>query len=178
MVKTCAVLMLSSLMSLILVLPAWSEEPKLGVVEPQKILEATKEGKKIKASLEDYVKTRQRLIESEEADLKKVQGDLAQGASLSQAAQEGKEEAFRKKAVAYQRHVQELENDIQNKKREVLGEFSKKIEQIVIEIAEKEKIGLVLDKGENGPGTAVLYSHPSINLTDRVIKVLDSKPGP
>ena len=171
--KTCTVLMLTSLMCLASVLPAWSEEPKIGVIEPQKILEETKEGKKIKASLEDYVKTRQRLIESEEADLKKLQGDLAQATGLSQAAQEEKEEAFRKRAVAYQRHVQELENEIQSKKREVLGEFSKKIEQVVNEIAEKEKFGLVLDKGENGPGTLVLYSHPSINLTDRVIKALD-----
>ena len=176
--KTFTALMLTSLMSLASVLPAWSEEPKIGVVEPQKILEATKEGKKIKALLEEYVKTRQRLIESEEADLKKAQEDLAQAPAPSQAVQEGKEEAFRKKAVAYQRHVQELENDIQSKKREVLGEFSKKIEQVVIEIAEKEKIGLVLDKGENGPGSVVLYSHPSINFTDRVTKILDNKPAP
>jgi Skp family chaperone for outer membrane proteins len=56
-----------------------------------------------------------------------------------------------------------------------LGEFSKKIEQEVKEIAEKERIGLVFDKGESGPGTMVLYSHPSINLTDRVIKALDGK---
>jgi outer membrane protein len=178
MVKT-HILLLLGLMVLTWVPPAWSEETKIGVIEPQRILEMTKEGKKIKASLEDYVKTRQRLIESEEGDLKKFQEDLAQqGTVLSPAALQAKEEAFRQKAVAYQRHIQELENDIQTKKREVLGEFSKKLEQVVIAIADKEGIGLVLDKGESGPGTMVLYNHPSINLTDRVIKMLDSKPGP
>lgn len=179
MVKTHRVLMLAGVMALAWALPAWSEEPKIGVIEPQKILENTKEGKKIKASLEDYVKTRQRLIESEEADLKKFQQDLAQpGTASSPAVQQAKEEGFRQKAVAYQRHVQELENDIQTKKREVLGEFTKKIEKVVMEIADKEGIGLVFDKGESGVGTLVIYNHPSINLTDRVIKTLDSKPSP
>ena len=178
MFKSHNVLMLVGVMAVAWVLPAWAEEPKIGVIEPQRILEGTKEGKKIKALLEEYVKTRQRLIDSEEADLKNSQEGLAQqDTGTSSAAQQAKEEAFRQKALAYQRHVQELENDIQTKKRDVLGEFTKKIEQVVIEIAQKEGIGLVLDQGENGPGTLVLYSHPSINLTDRAIKALDAKPG-
>jgi outer membrane protein len=117
MVKTHRVLILVGLTALAWVPPAWSEESKIGVIEPQRILEMTKEGKKIKASLEDYVKTRQRLIESEEADLKKFQEDAAQQATvLSPAAQQAKEEEFRQKAVVYQRHIQELENEIQIKK--------------------------------------------------------------
>ena len=178
MVKTQSVLMLVGMMTLVWGLPAWSEEPKIGVIEPQKLLDTTKMGKKIKASLEAYVKTRQRLIESEEADLKKFQEDLAlQGTVLSPAVQQEKEEAFRQKAGTYQRHVRELEDEIQIKKREVLGEFTKKIEQVVTEIAEKERIDLVVEKGDSGTGTLILYSQPSINLTDRVIKELDKKEG-
>ena len=79
-------------------LPAWAQELKIGVVEPQKVLEATKAGKKIKDSLADYVKTRQRLLDSEAEDLKKIEEDLAkQGAVLSAGAKQEKEEAFRQK---------------------------------------------------------------------------------
>jgi outer membrane protein len=158
--------------------PAWADELKIGVIEPQKILEGTKAGKKLMASLEDYVKTRQRLIESEEVDIKKVQADLAQqSAVLNPAAKQEKEDEFRQRVGAYQRHVQELEGEILAKKREVLGAFTKQVEQVVTEIAAKERITLVVEKGDSGAGTLILYSHPSINLTDRVIKALDSRAG-
>src|SRR5437867_5746454 len=64
--------------------PAWGTELKIGVVEPQKILDGTKSGKKIKDSLAEYVKIRQKLIDQEEEDLKKIEEDLVkQGAVLS-----------------------------------------------------------------------------------------------
>ena len=50
---------------------AGAEELKIGVINPQKVLEATKQGKKVKQTLAEYVQTRQKLLESEAADLKK-----------------------------------------------------------------------------------------------------------
>jgi len=46
---------------------------------------------------------------------------------------------------------------------------------VVREIAEKEQLTLVMEKGDAGPGAVIMYSEPSINLTDRVIKALDGK---
>jgi len=46
---------------------------------------------------------------------------------------------------------------------------------VVREIAEKEQITLVVEKGDAGPGALIMYSEPSINLTDRVIKAFESK---
>ena len=40
-------------------------------------------------------------------------------------------------------------------------------------IADKEKLSLVVEKGDNGAGALVVYSHPSLDITDRVIKELD-----
>ncbi|SRR5712692_4645743 len=159
-------------------LPAWAEELKIAVIEPQKVLEATKAGRKIKGSLADYVRTRQRLLDSEAEDLKKIEEGLAkQGAGLSAETRQEKEGAFRQKVVEYQRRVQELEREVQAKKAEMLGEFTKTIEQVVREIAEKEKISLVVEKGDNGYGALVLFNHPSVDLTGRVIKELDSRKG-
>ena len=155
---------------------AGAAELKVGVIDPQKVFEGTKRGKKIKETLADYVQTRQRLIQSEEADLKKLEEDLAKRASsLSAQAKQEKEQAFQQKMTAYQRRVQELEGEVQAKKREVLGEFTKAIEQVVQEIAEKEKIVLVMEKGGTNAGRLVLYSEDSLDLTARVIKALDSK---
>src|SRR2546427_8586849 len=75
--------------------PAWGTELKIGVVEPQKSLDGTKSGKKIKDSLAEYVKIRQKLIDQEEEDLKKIEEDLVkQGAVLSPEAKKEKEFFF------------------------------------------------------------------------------------
>ena len=148
----------------------------IGVIEPQKVLDATKAGKRIKDALADYVNTRQRLIESEEQDIKAMEEDLVkQGADLSPEAKQEKEGGIRQKLMTYRRHVEELEGEVQTKKRELLSDFTTKIEHVVREIAEKEQITLVVEKGDAGPGALIMYSEPSINLTDRVIKAFESK---
>jgi len=157
-------------------LPGLAADLPIGVVEPQKVLDGTKAGRKVKNALADYVNTRQRLIESEEQDIKAMEEDLfKQGAALSPETKQEKEEVIRQKLLTYQRHVRELEGEVQTKKRELLSDFTEKIEQVVREIAEQDHITLVMEQGDAGPGALVLYSEPSINLTDRVIKAFDSK---
>jgi len=156
--------------------PVGAADLSIGVIEPQKVLDATKAGKRIKDALADYVNTRQRLIESEEQDIKAMEEDLVkQGADLSPEAKQEKEGNIRQKLMTYRRHVEELEGEVQTKKRELLSDFTTKIEHVVREIAEKEQITLVVEKGDAGPGALIMYSTPSINLTDRVIKAFESK---
>ena len=159
-------------------LSAGAEELKIGVINAQKVLEATKQGKKVKQTLSEYVQTRQKLLESEAADLKKLETELAtQSTVLDAKAKAEKEQSFQQKVAVYQRRVQELNTEVETKKREVLGGFSKAIEQAVREIAEKEKILLVMEKGGSNAASLVLYSQDSLDLTPRVIKALDSKAG-
>src|SRR5207253_6791419 len=89
-------------------LPGWAADLPIGVVEPQKVLDGTKAGRKVKNALADYVNTRQRLIESEEQDIKAMEEDLfKQGAALSPETKQEKEEVIRQKLLTYQRHVRE-----------------------------------------------------------------------
>lgn len=153
---------------------ALAAELKIGVVEPQKILDSTKAGKKIKDSLGEYVKSRQKIIDLEEEELKKIEEDLVkQSAVLSAEAKKDKEESFRRRMGEYQRKVGQLNQEVQAKKKEMLDEFNKNLEQVVKGIADREKLSLVVEKGDNGAGALVIYSHPSLDLTDRIIKELD-----
>ena len=173
-----SVLFIALVAAVLIVMPAFAAELKVGVVEPQKVLDGTKAGKKIKDSLQDYVKARQKVIDMEEDELKKMEEDLVkQGAVLSPDAKKDKEEKFRQKMVDYQRKVQQLNQEVQVKKKETLDEFNKSLEQVIRGIADKEKITLVVEKGDNGAGALIIYSHPSLDLTERVIKELDAKGG-
>src|SRR5438552_4227707 len=170
------ILILVGLFALAYGLPGRAADLPIGVVEPQKVLDGTKAGRKVKNALADYVNTRQRLIESEEQDIKAMEEDLVKpGADLSPEAKQEKEGGIRQKLMTYRRHVEELEGEVQTKKRELLSDFTTKIEHVVREIAEKEQITLVVEKGDAGPGALIMYSEPSINLTDRVIKAFESK---
>jgi len=165
-----------SVLALIYGSPCWAKDSTIVVIEPQKVLDGTNEGKKIKDALGEYIKARQRIIEQEEDDLKQKQEELAkQDAVLSPQAKQGKGEELRQRVAAYQNHLQQLEEEVQSKRKELLGEFTDRIEQVVREIAEKDKIDLVLDKGDSGAGAMILFSQSAINLTDRVIKALDGK---
>ena len=171
------VLVIALVAALAVAAPAWAET-KIGVVEPQKVLDGTKAGKKIKDSLQDYVKARQKVIDMEEDELKKAEEDLVkQGAVLSPEAKKDKEDRFRQKMSEYQRKVQQLNQEVQVKKKETLDEFNKSLEQVIRGIADREKITLVVEKGDSGAGALVIYSHPSLDLTDRVIRDLDAKAG-
>jgi len=178
MKQRASILVLLSVFLLGVGFSAGAEELKIGVINAQKVLEVTKQGKKIKETLAEYVQTRQRLLESEAADLKKLEKDMAtQATVLDTKAKAEKEQAFQQKVAVYQRRVQELNAEVEAKKREVLGGFTKAIEQAVREIAEKEKILLVMEKGGSNAASLVLYNQDSLDLTPRVIKALDSKPG-
>jgi outer membrane protein len=151
-------------------------EIKIAVVNPQDVLNGTKKGKTIKDMLAEYVQTRQRVIQSEEAELKKLEAELvSQGPVLSASAKQEKQQAYQQHLAAYDRRLQELEGEVQAKKRDALGEFTRDIEQAVQQIAEKENIVLVLEKGRTGAATLILYNQDSLDLTSRVIKALDSK---
>jgi len=174
MKKGCRTAIFAAILALLWSGTAHAADLKIGVIEPQKVLDGTRNGKKIKDSLQEYVKSRQKIIDLEEEELKKIEEDLVkQSAVLSADAKKEKEEAFRKRMMEYQRKVSQLNQEVQNKKKEVLDEFNKGLEQIVKGIADKEKLSLVVEKGDNGAGALVVYSHPSLDITDRVIKELD-----
>ena len=154
--------------------PLMAADMKIGVIEPQKVLDGTKAGKKIKDSLQEYVKSRQKIIDLEEEELKKMEEDLVkQSAVLSPDAKKEKEESFRRRMGDYQRKVTQLNQEVQTRKKEVLEDFNKTLEVIVRNIADREKLSLVVEKGDNGAGALVIYSHPSLDFTDRVIRELD-----
>jgi outer membrane protein len=170
----CRMAIFTAILALLWSGTAHAADLKIGVIEPQKVLDGTRNGKKIKDSLQEYVKSRQKIIDLEEEELKKMEEDLVkQSAVLSADAKKEKEETFRKRMIEYQRKVGQLNQEVQNKKKEVLEEFNKGLEQIVKGIADKEKLSLVVEKGDNGAGALVVYSHPSLDITDRVIKELD-----
>lgn len=151
-----------------------AEAFKMGVVDPQSVLEKSKAGKKALDGLKEYVTTRQKLLSKDEEDLRNYEKQLKeQAAKMSEAEKKEKETQFRAKIQDYQKRAQEFNQELQGKQKELVDDYMKKISAATQTVAEKNGFSLVVDKGSEQTVKIVIYSKETIDLTEQVIKEFD-----
>lgn len=171
--RTLGVLALWSLAMLPFPLQA-AETFKMGVVDPQTVLEKSKAGKKALDGLKEYVSTRQKLLARDEEELRNFEKQLKDQASkLSEAEKKEKEAQFRTKIQEYQKRAQEFNQELQGKQKELVDDYMKKISAATQTVAEKGGFSLVVDKGSEQTVKIVIYNKDAIDLTEQVIKEFD-----
>jgi outer membrane protein len=151
-----------------------TEAFKMGVVDPQAVLEKSKAGKKALDGLKEYVSTRQKLLAGDEEDLRNTEKTLKeQAAKLSDTEKKEKETQFRTKVQEFQKRAQEFNQELQGKQKELVDEYMKKISSATKTVAEKSGFALVVDRGSEQTVKIVIYSKDTIDLTEQVIKEFD-----
>ena len=147
---------------------------KMGVVDPQVVLEKSKAGRKALDGLKEYVSTRQKLLSRDEEDLRNTEKTLKESASkLSEGEKKEKEAQFRTKIQEYQKRAQEFNQELQGKQKELVDDYMKRIASATQTVAEKCGFSIVVDKGSEQTIKIVIYSKDTIDLTDQVIKEFD-----
>ncbi len=147
---------------------------KMGVIDPQSVLEKSKAGRKALDGLKEYVSTRQKLLARDEEELRNTEKTLKESASkLSDAEKKEKETQFRVKIQDYQKRAQEFNQELQGKQKELVDEYMKKIAAATQTVAEKGGFSLVVDKGSEQTVKIVIYNKDTIDLTEQVIKEFD-----
>jgi len=151
-----------------------AEAFKMGVVDPQAVLEKSKAGKKALDGLKEYVSTRQKLLSGDEEELRSTEKTLKeQIVKLSDTEKKEKETLFRAKVQDYQKRAQEFNQELQGKQKELVDDYMKKIASATKTVAEKGGFSLVVDKGSEQTVKIVIYNKDTIDLTDQVIKEFD-----
>ena len=151
-----------------------AEAFKMGVVDPQAVLEKSKAGKKALDGLKEYVSTRQKLLSGDEEELRSTEKTLKeQIVKLSDTEKKEKETQFRAKVQDYQKRAQEFNQELQGKQKELVDDYMKKIASATKTVAEKGGFSLVVDKGSEQTVKIVIYNKDTIDLTDQVIKEFD-----
>lgn len=147
---------------------------KMGVIDPQTVLEKSKAGKKALDGLKEYVSTRQKLLSRDEEDLRNTEKTLKESVSkLSEGEKKEKEAQFRTKIQEYQKRAQEFNQELQGKQKELVDDYMKRIAAATQTVAEKGGFSIVVDKGSEQTIKIVIYSKDTIDLTDQVIKEFD-----
>ncbi|UCE62715.1 MAG: OmpH family outer membrane protein [Nitrospirota bacterium] len=143
----------------------------IGVLDFQKVLNQTDAGKTVTESLNNFMKERQALIELEQRELRRLENEiLAQGSVLSETARKQREETFRRRMMQYQQKVADLNQEVQEKQKDLLAGFRQSVEEVVAEIARTGNLLIVV---EYGKGTSTLYHQPKLDITEKVILELD-----
>jgi outer membrane protein len=147
---------------------------KMGVVDPQAVLEKSKAGKKALDGFKEYLAARQKLLAGDEEELRNQEKTLKdQMAKLSDTEKREKETQFRAKVQDFQKRAQEFNQELQGKQKELIDDYMKRISSATKTVAEKGGFALVVDKGSEQNIKIVIYNKDTIDLTEQVIKEFD-----
>jgi outer membrane protein len=145
---------------------------KVAVMNQQTVVEQSKAGKRAFEELKAYSMTRQKIINADDLELKELQQAIQDG-KLSDSAKQEKQSQFQAKLEAYQRRITDFNREIQQKQREMVAEYSKKVQAAAQAVGEKNGFAAVIDKGSEAALKIVIYHQPALDLTDQVVKEFD-----
>ncbi len=158
---------------LAMVSPALSDETfKVAVMNQQLVVEQSKAGKRALEELKAYSMTRQKIINADDQELKELQQAIQDG-KLTDSAKQEKQGQFQAKLDAYQRRLADFNREIQQKQREMVAEYMKKVQAAAQAVGERNGYVAIIDKGNETAMKIVLYHLPSLDLTDQVVKEFD-----
>lgn len=158
---------------LAMVSPGLSAETfKVAVMDQQVVIEQSKAGKRALEEIKAYSTTRQKIINADDQELKELQQTIQDG-KLTDSAKQEKQGQFQAKLEAYQRRLTDFNREIQQKQREMVAEYSKKVQAAAQAVGEKNGYVAIIDKGIEAAMKIVLYHQPALDLTDQVVKEFD-----
>lgn len=168
----------ASLVALLLTVgpAAWAASLKIGVVDPQAVLERSKAGQRALTELKHYAETRQKILAGDEDELKQMQQELQNdNGALSEEDRQAKQQKFREKLQSYQQRAQEFNDELARKQQDLVNEYMEKISDATRVVAQKRGLSLVVDKGSDTTLKIVIYNKKSLDVTDQVVEEFDRR---
>ena len=154
-----------------------AESFSVAVVSQQTVMDKSKTGQRAVEELKTFSTARQKIVSSDEEELKDLEKAL-QGGSLKEEQKQEKQNLFRAKLDAYQRRVQDFNREIQTKQKELFEQYSRKISDAAFAVAQRRGFAAVLDTGTEANVKIVIYASRSVDITDEVIKEFDRQSKP
>jgi outer membrane protein len=153
----------------LIALPAWGEI-KIGVVDPQRLLEESPQGKAASESMRTEFAPRQRTLQAQEQALKARQEKLQKdGATMTDDQRVRAEKELRDAARDLERARGEFNDDATAKRNEEMSRLQKTLGEEVRSYAKAQNYDLILT------GETVVYAAPSYDITPAILAALQSR---
>ncbi|RMH00194.1 MAG: OmpH family outer membrane protein [Deltaproteobacteria bacterium] len=145
---------------------------RVAVVQIQRVLLETKEGKKARKDLEKTFARNKARLDAKRSELEKKIRDLQRKAPmLSEAKLAERQQALMREQADLEQLAMSLQQEIADKEALLTEKIYRKAAKIVEQIALEEKLQIVFVRGE----MTVLYADPRLDITNRVILAYDKK---
>jgi outer membrane protein len=162
---------------IIFIIPSYGADvAKIAILDSQKVLNESLLGKKMKNELEKIGANYSADLEAKGKEIQKLQNELNKLSSSEKTPSVANKEEFDNqtrtleiKIYDFKRLQKKYQNELREEEREKYIYTTKLIQEIVDEIGKKE--GYLLIKDKRGSS----YFPEDINITDKVIKLLDSR---
>jgi outer membrane protein len=145
---------------------------KVGVIQIQAALAATKEGQKAAAELETKLGPRKKELESRQAEIKDLQDKLQRGGNtLSDSAKEDLTRNIDTKTKSYNRQLEDAQAELEAEQQKLVNALGQKMMAVIDKYAQQNGFAIVLDVSNQN--TPVLYASNTVDITKDVIDLYD-----
>ena len=145
---------------------------KVGVIQIQSALAATKEGQKAAAEMETKFAPRKKELEGKQAELNDLKDKLQKGGlTLSDNAKDDLTRSIDAKTKSYNRDIEDAQAELEAEQQKIVNVLGQKMMQVVDKYAQTNGYSVVLDVSNQN--TPVLYASNSVDITKEVIDLYD-----
>lgn len=144
---------------------AQSGGAKIGVFDPNRILQETEEGKRVSAQITQYRDAKQAELDRKRKEIVDLQTQLqTQGLSLSAEKRAELEKQAQKKSLELNSAVEAAQREDQLETTEALSKFQSQIMGVLEQFAREEGFDVILEK------SLVAFSAPSVDVTSMLVE--------
>ena len=149
-------------------------QTKIGVVDMQRALSETEDGRKAKETLKKLFEQRQKTLDKQQDDLKVLKESIEkQRDVLSRDVLSKKLEEYQKAFGELQQTYMEFQRELQGKEGELTKPILDRMQRVMRRIGQAEGYSLILERAEAG----VVYIPSTYDLTDVLIQRYNSGEG-
>jgi outer membrane protein len=153
---------------------AAAQAAKIGVVDMQRALMETEDGRKAKEMLKKLFEQRQKTLDKAQTDLKTLkEGVEKQRDVLSREVLAKKLEEYQKAFGELQNTYMEFQRELQAKEGEMTKPILERMQRVMRRIGQSDGYALILERGEAG----VVYVPSTYDLTDVLIQRYNAGEG-
>ncbi len=144
-----------------------SNAMKIAVINPQKVLANSIEGKKVMKKLSNLQKNKQNKLTRMKNELATLENKLqTQGLTMSEQARINLQKRIDAKKSLLQQEYKNAQLDMQYQSKQMLGRIQKELEPIIKKIRKERHISIIFDVTRAG----IVDMDKSIDITDEVIR--------
>lgn len=146
----------------------------IAVVDLQRALNETEDGRRAKARLKRLFKQRQQELDKAQGELKALKEEFdSQADTLSDSARQERLDQIQKQFVELQSTYVEYQRELAEKEAEMTQEIIARMETILRRIGQEEGYTLIVERNEGG----VIFVPGNLDLTDVVIQRYNAGEG-